>query len=141
MLDAGLLGVRRRGRHREGLWPGAAADGALPHAVLESGGQLGGCFEGPAGLLHRVDVDVGLLLQKAAGPPAGVERPRVPAGCGINASVIEGLRYRECEGRPSHRAVWTAASMSSSCASVQPGSTLAITVACLPWVVAPPAVW
>ncbi|MFB7755983.1 hypothetical protein ACFC18_41320 [Streptomyces sp. NPDC056121] len=50
---------------------GAAGDGTLPHAVLEPGGQPGGCFDGPAGLLHRVDVDAGLLLQKAAGPPAG----------------------------------------------------------------------
>lgn len=73
---------------------------------------------------------------------AEVTAARVAAGAaGINASVNEGWRYRECEGRPSHRAVWMAASMSSSCASVPPGSTLAITVACLPWVVAPPAVW
>ncbi|GAA3482294.1 hypothetical protein GCM10018966_068260 [Streptomyces yanii] len=30
MLDAGLLGVRRRGRHRGGLWPGAAARSRMP---------------------------------------------------------------------------------------------------------------
>ncbi|WP_432164571.1 hypothetical protein [Streptomyces sp. bgisy031] len=61
---------------------GAAGGDALPHAVLEPGGQPGGCSEGPAGLLHPVDVDSGLLLLKSADPPAGVERPRVRPRCG-----------------------------------------------------------
>ncbi|MFB8273789.1 hypothetical protein ACFC96_45510 [Streptomyces sp. NPDC055955] len=67
---------------------GAAGGDALPHAVLAPGGQPGGCSEGPAGLLHPVDVDAGLLLQKSADPPAGVERPRVRPRCGRHGDGV-----------------------------------------------------
>ena len=51
-----------------------------------------------------------------------------------------GARYPEAEGRPSQSAVWTAAFMSSLCASEPPGPRFTMTVACLPPAVAPPAV-
>ncbi|WKE67604.1 hypothetical protein [Streptomyces sp. WP-1] len=90
----GCRAVARAGSSR------GMGDGALPRAVLEPGGQPGGGFEHPAGLLHRVDT--GLQLQEAAAVlRAGAERLRV--GGGLQTAGTETAYGREPD-RSVHRA-------------------------------------